>query len=419
MTRPILTRPNPRRRSAVFVVIAAMTIAASLPAAATASIAPTPITDGGASPAAPTSSTVKLTVVTSAVSQPVLVTSPRDGTNRLFIVEKTGKVRIVKAGSLLAAPFLDLSANVTKGGEQGLLGLAFHPGYKTNRKFYVSYTNLSGDSVVREYRASSTNPNRVATGSGRTIIRIDQPYANHNGGMIAFGRDGYLYIGMGDGGSAGDPGNRAQNVNSLLGKMLRINVNGSTATRNYLIPSSNPYVGRTGRDEIWQRGLRNPWRFSFDRANGNLWIGDVGQNRYEEIDRAIRTTTGPGRGINWGWRVMEGFHCFKPATGCSTTGKTRPLLEYSHAANGRCSVTGGYVYRGTKIPALAGWYVYGDYCSGEVWAVSSTASSRPTPVRLLGTGSGRLIAGFGQDDADELYLADLGGTVYRIEAASS
>ena len=234
--------------------------------------------------------------------------------------------------------------------------------------------------------------------------------------MIAFGRDGYLYIGMGDGGSGGDPGNRAQSTSTLLGKMLRINVNARTSTRNYTIPSSNPYVGRTGRDEIWQRGLRNPWRFSFDRANGNLWIGDVGQNKYEEVDRAVRTTTGPGRGINWGWRVMEGFHCYRPATGCSTSGKRNPLLEYSHASNGRCAVTGGYVYRGKAIPALAGWYVYGDYCSGEVWAVPGTASSKPTPVRLLGTGSGRLVAGFGQDDAGELYLCDLNGTVYRIDA---
>jgi glucose/arabinose dehydrogenase len=412
-----MTRSNTRLpRHLRLAVIAAMGIATLLPSAAAASVAPVPVTGAGTSPAAPTATTIKLTTVAK-VTQPVLVTSPRDGTNRLFIVEKTGRIRIVQGGSLLATPFLDISASVSKGGEQGLLGLAFHPGYRTNRKLYVDYTDTKGNTVVREYRASATNPNRVAAGSGRTIIRIAQPYANHNGGMIAFGRDGYLYIGMGDGGSAGDPGNRAQSINTLLGKMLRINVNGSTATRNYLIPSSNPYVGRPGLNEIWQRGLRNPWRFSFDRANGNLWIGDVGQNRYEEIDRAVRTTTGAGRGINWGWRVMEGFHCYNPATGCSTTGRKMPLLEYSHAANGRCAVTGGYVYRGTAIPALAGWYVYGDYCSGEVWAVSSTASSKPAPVRLLGSGSGRLIAGFGQDDAGELYLCDLSGTVYRIDAS--
>jgi len=411
-----MTRSSTRFRHHLrLTVVAAMAIAASLPSPVAASTQ-TAVTGGTAAPAALTSTSVKLTVVTSAVSQPVLATSARDGTGRLFIVEKTGKIRIVKDGSLLATPFLDLSASVSNGGEQGLLGLAFHPSYKTNRKLYVNYTDRSGNTVVREFRASTTNPDRVAGSTGRTIIRIAQPYANHNGGMIAFGRDGYLYIGMGDGGSGGDPGNRAQSTSTLLGKMLRINVNGKTSTRNYTIPSSNPYVGRTGRDEIWQRGLRNPWRFSFDRANGNLWIGDVGQNKYEEVDRAVRTTTGPGRAINWGWRVMEGFHCYRPATGCSTSGKKNPLLEYSHASDGRCAVTGGYVYRGKAIPALAGWYVYGDYCSGEVWAVPGTASSKPTPVRLLGTGSGRLVAGFGQDDAGELYLCDFNGTVYRIDA---
>jgi glucose/arabinose dehydrogenase len=355
-----------------------------------------------------------LTVVTRAVTQPLFVTSARDGTGRLFIVEKTGRVRILRNGVLLATPFLDISAAVSNGSEQGLLGLAFHPGFRANRRFYVNYTDRNGNTVLREYRASATNPNRANTATSRLIIRIRQPFANHNGGMIAFGRDGFLYIGMGDGGSGGDPGNRAQSTSTLLGKMLRINVNRSTATRNYTIPASNPYVGRTGLDEIWQRGLRNPWRFSFDRANGNLWIGDVGQNRFEEVDRAFRTTTGPGRGVNWGWRVMEGFHCFNPATGCSRTGKRLPLLEYSHATNGRCSVTGGYVYRGTAIPALVGWYVYGDYCSGEVWAVRATATSRPTPVLLLGAGSGRLISSFGEDARGELYLCDLRGIVYRI-----
>ncbi len=234
--------------------------------------------------------------------------------------------------------------------------------------------------------------------------------------MLAFGRDGYLYIGTGDGGSAGDPGNRAQSIDSLLGKMLRININGTTSTRAYRIPSSNPYVGRSGRDEIWQRGLRNPWRFSFDRSSGSLWIGDVGQKRYEEVDRAIRTTSGPGKAVNWGWRVMEGRHCYNPASGCNTSGKKKPLVEYSHSSNGRCAVTGGYVYRGSAIPALKGWYVYGDYCSGEVWAVSAGASSPATPVRLLGTGSGRLISGFGEDASGRLYLCDLNGAVYRIVA---
>jgi len=395
---------------------AAALLAALLPSTATATIGVTALTDGGG-PAAPTSTTVTLVKVADVID-PVLAIGARDGSGRLFIVAKGGRIRIVKAGSLLATPFLDISGSVSRGGEQGLLGLAFHPGFTTNRKFYVDFTNANGDTVIREYKASSANPNVTAAGSGRTLLTISQPYANHNGGMLAFGRDGYLYIGMGDGGDGGDPGNRAQDVRSLLGKLLRIDVNGTTATRAYRVPASNPYVGRTGRNEIWQRGLRNPWRFSFDRSSGNLWIGDVGQNSWEEVDRAIRTSTGPGRGVNWGWRVMEGRHCYNPSSGCNTTGKKKPLVEYSHASNGRCAVTGGFVYRGSKITALAGWYVYGDYCSGEVWAVASGASYPGTPVRLLGPGSGRMISGFGQDNAGELYLCDMAaGAVYRIVRA--
>jgi glucose/arabinose dehydrogenase len=403
-------------RSLRITLLLAALVAGLLPGQVVAATRAAPLTDGGGAAAAPSSSTVKLVKVAE-VAEPVLAIGARDGTGRLFIVSKAGRIRILKSGALLAKPFLDISGSVLNNGEQGLLGLAFHPSFKTNRKLYVNYINRSGDTVVREYRTSATSPNVVATSSGRTIIRIDQPYANHNGGMLAFGRDGFLYIGMGDGGSGGDPGNRAQNVNSLLGKMLRINVNGSTATRNYRIPSSNPYIGKPGRDEIWQRGLRNPWRFSFDRSNGSLWIGDVGQGTYEEVDRAVRTSSGPGKGVNWGWRVMEGNHCFLPATGCNRTGKKLPLVEYSHARNGRCSVTGGYVYRGSAIPALRGWYVYGDYCSGEVWAVASGATRPATPVLLLGPGSGRLISSFGEDNAGELYLCDIGaGAVYRIVA---
>ncbi len=409
MIRPVA---SPILRALGATVLGASLLAAMLPGAASAATMPVAITDG-ATADAPTGSTVKLVKVAN-VASPVLAIGARDGTDRLFIVQKGGRIRIVKNGTLLAGSFLNLTGLVSSGSEQGLLGLAFHPAFKTNRKFYVNYTNTSGDTVIREYKASATNRDVAASGSGRTILKIAQPYSNHNGGMIAFGRDGYLYIGTGDGGSAGDPGKRAQSTTSLLGKMLRINVNGRTSTRNYLNPSTNPYAGKAGRDEIWQRGLRNPWRFSFDRSNGNLWIGDVGQGRYEEVDRAVRTTAGPGKGINWGWRVMEGNHCYKPSSGCSTTGKTRPLAEYSHSATGGCAVTGGYVYRGAAIPALRGWYVYGDYCGGQVWAVASGASRPATPVKLLSTG--RMISGFGEDNAGELYLCDLNGAVYRIEA---
>jgi glucose/arabinose dehydrogenase len=408
-----LRRPTRQLRLALVIASA---LVVSLPSADAASARTAGPADGTATPpAAPAPGSITLTKVVGGLDKPVFVTSARDGSGRLFIVEQTGRIRILDGGRLRSSPFLNLSASVSKGSEQGLLGLAFHPRFSTNRRFFVNYTNTSGDTVIREYRASATDPNRVASGSGRTIIRINQPYANHNGGMIAFGRDGYLYIGTGDGGSGGDPGNRAQNKGSLLGKMLRINVNGSTSTRNYLIPSSNPYVGKPGRNEIWQRGLRNPWRWSFDRSTGNLWIGDVGQRRYEEVDRAVRTSSGPGRGVNWGWRVMEGRHCYLPSSGCNRTGKKLPLVEYSHASNGRCAVTGGYVYRGSAVAALRGWYVYGDYCSGEIFAVAAGASSPASPVRLLDTGL--LISSFGESAGGELYVVDLAGTLYRVGPA--
>ncbi len=404
-----------RLRASLVVAATLATLAAgAIAPGAAASVVPGRLTDGGATAAAPSAASIRLTPIAS-VPQPVLAIGARDGTNRVFIVSKGGTIRIVKNGTLLGTPFLDISSLVSRGSEQGLLGLAFHPGFRTNRRFYVDYTNTAGSTVVREYKASSGNADVASASSARTILTIKQPYANHNGGMLAFSRGGLLFIGMGDGGSAGDPGHRAQDVTSLLGKLLRIDVDGTSATRSYRIPSGNPYVGRRGRNEIWQRGLRNPWRFSVDRATGNLWIGDVGQDRYEEVDRAVNGSSGPGRGVNWGWRVMEGTHCYAPATGCNRSGKTLPLATYSHASSGRCAISGGYVYRGSAIAALRGWYVYGDYCSGEVWAVSATASRPATPVRLVGPGTGRLISGFGESDAGELFLCDLNGTVYRID----
>jgi glucose/arabinose dehydrogenase len=359
-----------------------------------------------ASFAAPTGAHIRLALRASGLSKPVFVTSARDGTGRLFIVEQTGRIRIYKNGAVLSTPFLSITSQVSGGSEQGLLGLAFHPSFKTNHKLYIDFTDVNGDTVIREYRVSSTNSNVVATSTARAILKVGQPYDNHNGGMLAFGPDGYLYIGLGDGGGAGDPGNRAQNKDTLLGKILRIDVNGTTSTTNYRNPSSNPFVGVAGRNEIWQYGLRNPWRFSFDRANGNLWIGDVGQASWEEIDRAVRTSSGAGRGVNWGWRVLEGFHCYNPSTGCSTTGKTKPVLEYDHGG-GRCSVTGGYVYRGTYVPALVGGYVFADYCSGEIFVINATAASPATRTLLVDTPF--TISSFGENAAGDLYVLDLGG----------
>jgi glucose/arabinose dehydrogenase len=410
----MLRRPaTVRARALPAAVILASLLAGLLPGTAVGAIAARQMTDGsGAS--APTSTTIDLEPVASGLDRPVLVVSPRDGTGRLFIVEQTGRIRVLKDGTVLPQPLLDLGASISTGGEQGLLGLAFHPSFATNRRFYVNYTNPSGSTTIREYRTSATSPDRTEYHSGRTILRIAQPYSNHNGGMIAFGPGGYLYIGTGDGGSSGDPGNRAQSLNSLLGKILRIDVNGTTSTRSYRIPSTNPYVGRTGLDEIWQRGLRNPWRFSFDRTAGYLWIADVGQGRYEEIDRAANNASGPGRGVNWGWRVMEGFHCHNPSSGCSRTGKKAPLVEYAHAS-GRCSVTGGYVYRGSAIPALAGYYVFGDFCSGEIWAVAAgTAAGTTSAPTILLLDTDASISGFGEDQSGELYVVDLAGTVSRI-----
>jgi glucose/arabinose dehydrogenase len=301
-----------------------------------------------------------------------------------------------------------------------LLGLAFHPHFETNGYFFLDYTNTSGDTIINRYQAQP-GANTVSRATARRIMTIDQPYANHNGGNLAFGPDGYLYIGMGDGGSAGDPGNRAQNIDSLLGKMLRIDINHTSTGKNYRSPSSNPYVGRSGRDEIWSRGLRNPWRWSFDLPTRRLFIGDVGQNRYEEVDRSNPVGTRPaGWAANYGWRQLEGYACYNPSTGCVKTGKIMPLVAYSHAVSGtdNCAVTGGYVYRGTASPVLAGGYLYGDYCSGRIWVVDPSAAIHATGtlVHDAGVAPTMNISSFGQDEAGELYVCDLGGSIYQISA---
>jgi glucose/arabinose dehydrogenase len=358
-------------------------------------------------PVAAVSPNVHLTFrrVARGLSQPVFVTQPNDGQGRLFIVEQTGRIRVISKGVLQTAPFLDLRAKVSTGGERGLLGLAFHPDYRTNGKFYVNYTDRNGNTVVEQYVRSATNARRAST-TPKLVLRIGQPFANHNGGMLAFGPDRLLYIGMGDGGSGGDPGNRAQNLDSLLGKLLRINVD---TRAPYAIPSSNPYVGKAGNDLIWSSGLRNPWRFSFDRATGDLWIGDVGQGRIEEIDRSLAPTA--GRGLNYGWRVLEGNQCFNPSSGCSTAGMTMPLATYNHSQG--CSVTGGYVYRGTTYPDLRGVYLFGDYCSGIVWGLDAAGPNTQTPVKLYATGTN--ISSFGEDQAGNLYLVDRNGSVWRVQ----
>ncbi|MBI3749256.1 MAG: PQQ-dependent sugar dehydrogenase [Chloroflexi bacterium] len=394
----------PITRHAAAALLIALLVGPAAPAASAASAA-----------VVPARIHLDLSRIATGLSKPLLVADAGDGSGRLFVVEQTGAIRIIKAGKVLPAPFLDLGASVSGGNEQGLLGLAFHPAYRSNGKLYVSYTDRAGTSIIREYRVSSSNPDRVDGASGRTLLRLRQPYANHNGGNIVFGPDGYLYIGFGDGGSAGDPGNRAQDLGTLLGKLLRIDVDRRTGTLPYGIPGSNPFVGRAGLDQIWAYGLRNPWRWSFDRATGDLWIGDVGQDTWEEVDRAPATHgRNAGRGLNFGWRTMEASHCYAPPSGCSRTGKTPPLTEYRHA-NGRCSITGGFVYRGAKYPDLVGAYLFADYCSGEIWYVDRGAARGSAPRLALDTDA--LITSFGQDRAGELYLTDGSGSVYRLTDA--
>jgi glucose/arabinose dehydrogenase len=359
---------------------------------------------------------ITLTKVVSGLSSPVQMVNAGDGSNRLFVVEQSGKVRVIKNGVLLATPFINIADLLSTGGERGLLGIAFHPSYKTNGRFFLYFTRRNDGAVaISEYHRSSSNPDVATRVGAKRIITIGHPYTNHNGGRMAFGRDGYLYIGTGDGGGAGDPGNRAQSLNSLLGKMLRINVNGSVGSRNYKIPASNPYVGRAGLNEIWGRGLRNPWGWSFDKVTGDMWIGDVGQDKYEEVDRSIVSTksTSGGKGVDYGWRIMEGRHCYNPATGCITAHLKYPVVEYTHSEG--CAITGGYSYRGTAVLALYGRYVFGDYCSGKIWTISRTALAPASKVLLTSTGFN--ISSFGQDEHGELYVLDLGGTLYRMTAA--
>ncbi len=433
--------PRPSRAlvpSALSITLALAAVAASIDPRgagesrqAVASIQPSPIS-ARLLEAAPATSTnafdpgkvaLGLTLVKGGFTNPLLVTSPRDGSGRLFVVEQAGRIRIIKNGTTLATPFLDLRGRITAGGERGLLGLAFHPDFHRHPYIYVNFTDFRGNTAINRYTVGA-NPNVAIFSTGVRILTIVQPYPNHNGGNLAFGPDGYLYIGMGDGGSAGDPQNRAQSLSSLLGKMLRIDVDHRTATTNYRSPATNPYVGRAGLDQIWSRGLRNPWRWSFDRVTGVLWIGDVGQNRYEEIDRSSPVGTTPaGRGANYGWPILEGRACYRPATGCSSRGTVLPVVVYGHSAPTatNCAVTGGFAYHGTAYPALVGGYVFGDFCSGRIWVISTTALGPvvPTLVRDATASPHLAISSFGEDDAGELYVCDLaGGALYRITATT-
>ncbi|MBX7244395.1 MAG: PQQ-dependent sugar dehydrogenase [Candidatus Sumerlaeaceae bacterium] len=374
--------------------------------------------------------TIVLTSMITGVNRPVWCGPAGDGSNRLFILEKrTGKILIWKktgplTGSLLGTPYLDVSALISTsssaGSERGLLGIAFHPQFSTNRRFFVYYTVVtSGDLRIAEYRQNASNPD-VADTATTTIITIAHPTnTNHNGGCMAFGPDGYLYAGTGDGGGAGDTSNNAQNTSVLLGKMLRLDVDSTTSTP-YGVPATNPFVGVAGADEIYAYGLRNPWRFSFDSRPGGsnrLFVADVGQGTVEEVDIV-------GLGNNMGWRIMEGNACYNPSVGCSSAGLTMPIATYTHSESpGHCSITGGYVYRGTKYPLLNGKYIFADYCSGVIFMLTETSPGVFSRSTLLDTPY--LISSFGQDEDGQLYVCQYtdsdvtNSTIYRLTETSA
>ncbi len=349
------------------------------------------------------SSAVSLAPVLAGFDKPVAITHAGDGSSRLFVTEQGGKIQVIEKGALLPQPFLDLSSLTRGGGERGLLSVAFDPRFKQNGRFFVDYTNINGDTVIARYTAKPDHKSADPS-SAKILLKIEQPYANHNGGQLVFGPDGFLYIGMGDGGSGGDPQNRAQNMAEWLGKMLRIDVSGDA----YTIPESNPFVKTSGaRGEIWAYGLRNPWRFSFDRKTGDLWIGDVGQNKIEEIDFQSASSKG---GENYGWRLKEANQCFNPSDSCDSSNLVEPIFQYSHSEGQ--SVTGGYVYRGKKITEWVGKYIFADFSSGKLWATALASKGfKISAVMMLN----KQPSSFGEDEAGELYLADYGsGTIFSF-----
>lgn len=356
-----------------------------------------------AAPAAAQPVELTMQVITENLDLPLFAVAP-DGDPRLFILEQSGAIRIVADGNVLEAPFLDLSGSVSTGNEQGLLGLAFHPDYASNGRFFINYTDTAGDTQIVSYSVSS-DPNVADAGSAQTLLSVDQPYSNHNGGWLGFGPDGYLYIGMGDGGSSGDPEDRAQNPNELLGKILRLDVNGAAP---YAIPPENPFATGGGAPEVFVLGARNPWRISFD--GNDIYVADVGQNAWEEIN--VITTSDAG--ANLGWNIVEGPECYRADT-CDEASFVAPVHSYSHAETGGCSVTGGYVYRGAAIPEIDGHYFFADYCNSRIqsFAYADGAAGEITDwteqIGQLGN-----ITSFGRDSAGELYITTGEGGLFRL-----
>jgi glucose/arabinose dehydrogenase len=353
---------------------------------------------------------VVFTQVADGFERPLLLTHAGDGSGRLFVVEQTGRIWILKDGARLETPFVDLSALITSvsgRSEQGLLGLAFHPDFAENGRLFVDYTDASGTSVIAEMAVATDNPDTADPASRRVLLTIQQPFANHNGGMLAFSPiDGDLYISLGDGGSAGDPQANGQNRWTLLGSILRIDVDGDPP---YTVPDDNPFIGGRGAAEIWAYGLRNVWRFSFDRATGDLYLADVGQNLYEEVD--FQPADSPG-GENYGWNRYEATHPY--SGGDAPADMVLPIAEYAHSEGG-CAITGGYVYRGAALPDLDGAYFYGDWCTGYIWAAYRDEAGA-WQSGLFSQLAGKMISAFGEDETGELYIVDYGGSIWRFDS---
>lgn len=351
---------------------------------------------------------IGLQLVASGLTAPLDVEQPNDGSGRLFVVEQGGAIKILQNGALLPQPFLNISNKVIFQGEMGLLGLTFHPGFQTNRKFYVNYVRNAGgqfQSVIAEYLASMANPNQSDPASERILLTVNQVenFTNHKAGQLAFGPDGFLYFGLGDGGGGGDPFGHGQNTQILLGKMMRINVNSTSPGKQYAIPPDNPFASGGGLPEIYAFGFRNPWRFSFDPPSGRLFVADVGQDSFEEIDIVQK-------GSNYGWNIMEGDHCFNPPSGCNMAGLSLPITEISHPEGE--AVIGGFVYHGHAIPALDGIYVFGDL-NGKIWALTENPTNTFTRSQLMDAEFN--ISSFGRDAVGELYVVDISaGRVLKV-----
>ncbi len=359
----------------------------------------------GTTSGADTSPVIRIELLASGFISPVHLTHAGDGSGRIFVIEQSGRIKIIKGSTVVPDPFLDITSRVRSGGERGLLSAAFPPDYVNKRYFYVYYTRKpDGASIVARYHADPADPDLALPASEEILLTVDQPYSNHNGGQLAFGPDNFLYVGLGDGGSGGDPLENGQKTDTLLGKLLRIDV--ESGVHPYDVPAGNPFFGKPGyRPEIWALGLRNPWRFSFDRQNGDLYIADVGQNKWEEIHVQSHESTG---GENYGWNIMEGAHCYNVST-CEQSKLIMPVAEYDH--NKGCSVTGGFVYRGEKYAGLQGMYVYGDYCEGTIWGLRNVNGSWQNSL-LVDTDLN--ISSFGENEDGDVYVVDLKGGIHEI-----